>query len=54
MNAILYLMTLVPIAAYIFSLIGMWFYPLNRKDEIEMQEKIMEIRAKNLEESARG
>ena len=54
LNAILYLMTLVPIAAYIFSLIGMWFYPLNRKDEIEMQEKIMEIRAKNLEESARG
>lgn len=44
LNAILYLMTLVPIAAYIFSLIGMYFYPISRKDELEMEAMLVERR----------
>ncbi len=46
LKAILYLMTLVPIVAYIFSLIGMYYYPLTRKGEMELEEKIAVIRAK--------
>lgn len=49
LNAILYLMTLVPIAAYICSLIGMYFYPLSKKGELEMEEHIAEIRRKQRE-----
>jgi len=45
LQAILYLMTLVPIVAYICSLIGMWWYPISRKDELEMEEKLVEKRA---------
>ena len=49
LNAILYLMTLVPIAAYICSLVGMYFYPLTKKGELEMEEQIVEIRKKQRE-----
>lgn len=45
LQAILYLMTLVPIVAYVCSLIGMYFYPLTRQGEIEMEQKIREIRS---------
>lgn len=48
MSSILYLMTLVPIAAYICSLIGMYFYPIKKEDEKVMQARIEEIRAKKL------
>lgn len=44
LQAILYLMTLVPIVAYILSLIGMYFYPLTKKGELEMEEKMTVIR----------
>lgn len=43
LNAILYLMTIVPIVAYIFSLIGMYFYPLTRQGEIDMEAKLSEL-----------
>lgn len=46
LRAILYLMTLVPIAAYVCSLIGMYFYPLTKKEELEMEQQIAEIRRK--------
>ena len=49
LQAILYLMTLVPIAAYICSLIGMYFYPLDKKGEKDLQEKMKQIRADELE-----
>jgi len=49
LQAILYLMTLVPIAAYICSLIGMYFYPLDKKGEKDLQEKMKKIRADELE-----
>ncbi len=49
LKAILYLLTIVPIVAYIFSLIGMWIYPISRKDEIEMEQKMIEIRTRKLE-----
>ncbi len=45
LTAILYLMTLVPIAAYVCSLIGMWLYPISKKDELEMEEKLTAKRA---------
>lgn len=48
LKAILYLMTLVPIAAYICSLIGMYFYPISRKDEMDMEEKLIEKRSRAL------
>lgn len=41
LQAILYLMTLVPIVAYVCSLIGMWLYPISRKDELEMEERLV-------------
>lgn len=43
--AILMLVTVVPIIGYICSLISMKFYPLDRKGEIEMQEKMNELNA---------
>lgn len=49
LKAILYLMTLVPIVAYIFSLIGMYFYPLTRQGELEMEEKMRVIREQKLQ-----
>lgn len=48
LKAILYLITLVPIAAYICSLIGMYLYPLTRKGELEMEERIIRIRAEQM------
>lgn len=45
LNAILYLMTIVPIVAYICSLIGMYFYPINKEDEIKMEEELVAKRA---------
>ena len=45
LQAILYLMTLVPIVAYVCSLIGMWLYPISRKDELEMEERLVAKRA---------
>ena len=38
-------MTLVPIVAYVCSLIGMWLYPISRKDELEMEERLVAKRA---------
>lgn len=49
MNSILYLMTLVPVAAYIFSLVGMYFYPIRREDEKAMQGRIEALRRSKLE-----
>jgi sugar (glycoside-pentoside-hexuronide) transporter len=43
LQAILYLLTIVPIVAYIFSLIGMYFYPLTRQGELDMEAKITEM-----------
>ncbi|MTI58971.1 MAG: MFS transporter [Firmicutes bacterium] len=47
LNGILYLMTLVPIVAYICSLIAMYFYPLTRQDEIEMEERLVKMHSQN-------
>lgn len=41
LQAILYLMTLVPIAAYICSLIGMYFYPISKADEKTMEAELV-------------
>ncbi|SHE51778.1 MFS transporter [Alkalibacter saccharofermentans] len=56
LRTILYLMTLVPIAAYIFSVVGMYFYPLSKKGEIELEEQIRKIREEEyrLEDEARA
>ena len=32
--------TILPIAGYVASLVAMYFYPLNRKGEQEMEEKL--------------
>ncbi len=40
LKAILYLMTIVPIIAYICSLIGMYFYPISKKDEATMEQEL--------------
>lgn len=53
LNAILYLMTIVPIVAYICSLIGMYFYPISKKDEETMEQKLAEKRAAALTASVR-
>lgn len=45
LQAILYLMTLVPIAAYICSLIGMYFYPISKADEKAMEAELIAKRA---------
>lgn len=45
LQAILYLMTLVPIAAYICSLIGMYFYPISKADEKAMEAELVAKRA---------
>lgn len=55
LKAILYLLTIVPIVAYIFSLIGMYFYPLTRQGELDMEAKITEKHtAVNSAESSTG
>lgn len=41
LQAILYLMTLVPIVAYICSLIGMYFYPISKEDEKKMEAELV-------------
>ena len=38
--AILLLCTVGPILGYIASLVAMYFYPMTRKDEIEMEKKL--------------
>ncbi len=48
LKAILLLCTLGPILGYVASVIAMYFYPLTRKGEIEMQEK---LDARELEDS---
>lgn len=40
LNAILLMCTILPIAGYVASLVAMYFYPLNRKGEQEMEEKL--------------
>lgn len=40
LNAILYMKTLIPIAAFICSVIAMSFYPINKKTESEMESFI--------------
>lgn len=40
LNAILLLCTLGPILGYVASVIAMWFYPLDRKGEAEMQKAL--------------
>lgn len=52
MNSILYLMTLIPIIAYICSLIGMYYYPIRKEDEAQMQRKMEAIRKRQLEQAA--
>ncbi len=47
LNAILLLCTLGPILGYVASVIAMYFYPLNRKGEIEMQKKLDEREAQS-------
>ena len=40
LKAILLLCTLGPILGYIASVIAMYFYPLDRKGEVDMQRKL--------------
>ena len=49
LKAILYLITLAPLVAYIATVIAMYFYPMDRKGEIKLQEKMEGIRAKEAE-----
>lgn len=49
MGGILYMRTLVPIAAYVISIIAMIWYPLKKKDEIEMAQKLKVLREKKEE-----
>ena len=44
MSGILYMRTLIPIAAYLISVVALIFYPIRRKDEVEMAQKITAIR----------
>jgi sugar (glycoside-pentoside-hexuronide) transporter len=48
MDSILRMRTLIPIAAYIISVIALSFYPIKRKDEVEMANRLSEIRMKEL------
>lgn len=50
LKAILLLCTIGPIVGYLCSLIAMYFYPLTRKGEIEMQEKLDKMDIKNSED----
>ena len=49
LKAILLLCTIGPIIGYIASIIAMYFYPLSRKGEIEMQEKLDQMSIQNSE-----
>lgn len=40
LSAILLLCTVLPIAGYLASLVAMYFYPLTRKGELEMEEQL--------------
>jgi sugar (glycoside-pentoside-hexuronide) transporter len=48
LNAILMFMTVLPIAGFVCSLVAMIFYPISRKDEVEMEDKMRKIRAAEL------
>ena len=50
LKAILLLCTVGPIIAYVLSIAAMYFYPLTRKGEIEMQEKLDQLSIKNSED----
>ena len=50
LKAILLLCTVGPIIAYVFSIAAMYFYPLTRKGEVEMQEKLDKMSFVNLED----
>lgn len=50
LKAILLLCTVGPIIGYIFSVIAMYFYPLSRRGELEMQEKLDSLSIKNSED----
>lgn len=49
LKAILYMKTLIPIVAFICSVVAMKFYPIDKKTEKEMEEFINEKRAKEIE-----
>lgn len=51
LNSILYMKTLIPIAAFICSVVAMSFYPINKEKEKEMEKFITEKRAKEIEEA---
>ena len=51
LTAILLLCTITPIVGYIFSLIGMYFYPLDRKGEEKMQEELNRLDQEVIEEA---
>lgn len=50
LKAILLLCTVVPILGYVCSVIAMYFYPLSRKGEIQMQEELDRMSIKNSED----
>ena len=50
LKAILLLCTVGPIIAYVLSIAAMYFYPLTRKGEVEMQEKLDKMSFVNLED----
>ncbi len=51
LKAILYMKTLIPIAAFICSVVAMQFYPIDRKTENEMETFINEKRKREIESS---
>lgn len=50
LKAILLLCTIGPIIGYVCSIIAMYFYPLSRKGEVEMQEKLDQMSIQNSED----
>jgi sugar (glycoside-pentoside-hexuronide) transporter len=52
LNSILYMKTLIPIFAFVCSVLAMKFYPIDKKTEHEMSEFIAAKREKELEEAA--
>lgn len=51
LDSILYMKTLIPIAAFVCSVVAMSFYPINKAKEKEMEKFITEKRAKEMEEA---
>ncbi|WP_195940284.1 MFS transporter [Romboutsia sp. 1001713B170131_170501_G6] len=49
LNAILYMKTLIPIFAFVCSVVAMKFYPIDRKTEKEMEKFINDKREKEME-----